>query len=313
MSWRCKKVQDSLAPYLDGQLAPAKATAVEHHLANCTVCQDALAQIEQAAALLRAVPAVSAPISFAPRVKAHVRAVAAGPRSPLVRRGVLQGVVYGLVAGSVAAAALAFASVSLFSGAPASPGSPTPMLVEAQPPPQPCHPEVVVVSPQPTTAASEPAPTRKASRRAPQPKPRPRRTEQPARDLPSSALGPRPEKQEPLSSGQRPPELPSAQDMKQVVPGPAFPGEVQERAPAAPPVEERSAPGSGSPPTEVIAQYAPSGPRELGDAQPASPPSSPEIGRGTVPAGAGAGASAVVQVADDLDLARLVDPVPLPD
>jgi len=133
MSWRCRKTQDALAPYLDEQLSQHETAAVEAHLAGCPACQSELDRMEQALSLLHSAPPLRPPPSFAPRVKAHVRAVAGGPRSPLVRRGVLQGVCYGLVLGAAAAAALAVFSPSLVVQSPGA-IAPGPQVAEATQP-----------------------------------------------------------------------------------------------------------------------------------------------------------------------------------
>ena len=54
-----------LSPYLDGRLGPRRQVALERHLAGCILCQEELAGLRNVIAMLRQVPQVEVPRSFA--------------------------------------------------------------------------------------------------------------------------------------------------------------------------------------------------------------------------------------------------------
>ncbi len=74
-------LRERLSAYLDGELAPADAAALERHLAACAECRDELAGLREVRALLRALPAPRLPRSFAlPATAAPHSAAAHAPR-----------------------------------------------------------------------------------------------------------------------------------------------------------------------------------------------------------------------------------------
>lgn len=58
-------LRERLSAYLDGELAPADAAALERHLAECAECRDELAALREVRTLLRALPPPALPRSFA--------------------------------------------------------------------------------------------------------------------------------------------------------------------------------------------------------------------------------------------------------
>ena len=58
-------LRERLSAYLDGELAPDDAAALERHLATCPECRDDLAGLREVRALLRALPSPALPRSFA--------------------------------------------------------------------------------------------------------------------------------------------------------------------------------------------------------------------------------------------------------
>lgn len=56
--------REQLSPYLDGRLDERERAVLDRHLAGCAQCRVELEQLRQTVALLRAVPAVSAPRTF---------------------------------------------------------------------------------------------------------------------------------------------------------------------------------------------------------------------------------------------------------
>ena len=91
-------LRERLSAYLDGELAPADAAALERHLAECAECRDELAALREVRTLLRALPQPPLPRSFvlppttAPRavrqpspewpVPGRLQRAPAGPRQP---------------------------------------------------------------------------------------------------------------------------------------------------------------------------------------------------------------------------------------
>lgn len=67
MFWarRCRKVQRELSEYIDGYLAPEQRRRVERHLESCSNCRAELDSLMGTVELLRAVPSVASPRSFA--------------------------------------------------------------------------------------------------------------------------------------------------------------------------------------------------------------------------------------------------------
>jgi anti-sigma factor RsiW len=89
-------VEESLSPYIDGELSAKETARVERHLQECRACAENLATLRQTVTLLKELPTVSAPRSFAVRpapVRPKVRAAAPGWG-------------YGLLKGATALAAL---------------------------------------------------------------------------------------------------------------------------------------------------------------------------------------------------------------
>jgi hypothetical protein len=74
---RCSRIERLLAGYVDGSLGEAEAHVVGNHLESCPACRQATEEARLAHQALRALPPVRAPASFAPRVKAALRAQAA--------------------------------------------------------------------------------------------------------------------------------------------------------------------------------------------------------------------------------------------
>lgn len=58
-------LRERLSAYLDGELAPDDAAALERHLAACAECRDELAALREVRTLLRALPSPALPRSFA--------------------------------------------------------------------------------------------------------------------------------------------------------------------------------------------------------------------------------------------------------
>jgi hypothetical protein len=95
---------ESLSAYIDGELSPGESARVEKHLQECRACGENLATLRQTVGLLRELPVLPAPRSFA------VRPVAA--RAKPARAAPSWG--YGLLKGATAMAALML--VLLFGG-----------------------------------------------------------------------------------------------------------------------------------------------------------------------------------------------------
>jgi hypothetical protein len=89
-------VEESLSAYLDGELSTQEKASVEEHLEKCRACRDSLSTLRQTVALLRELPAVSAPRSFA------LRPAVVEPKV----RGTAPSWGYGLLKGATALAAL---------------------------------------------------------------------------------------------------------------------------------------------------------------------------------------------------------------
>ena len=102
MLWRNphRRFQERLSAYLDGELSPTDAVALESHLDSCDSCREEMAQISFFASALAELPGVDAPRSFA-LTPEHVAQPAAQPQA---MRSVNSGL---RMAGSVLAAALA--------------------------------------------------------------------------------------------------------------------------------------------------------------------------------------------------------------
>jgi hypothetical protein len=74
-----ERVEGSLSAYIDGELSAKEKAQVQKHLQECQACVENLATLRQTVALLRELPAIPAPRSFAVRpapVRPKVRAVA---------------------------------------------------------------------------------------------------------------------------------------------------------------------------------------------------------------------------------------------
>ncbi len=89
-------VEQSLSAYIDGELSAKETARVEEHLQECQACAESLATLQQTVALIRELPTVPAPRSFAIR-PASVR---------LKARPVAPGWGYGLLKGATALATL---------------------------------------------------------------------------------------------------------------------------------------------------------------------------------------------------------------
>jgi hypothetical protein len=89
-------VEESLSAYIDEELSVEEKTRVERHLHECQACTESLSTLQKTVALVRELPAVPAPRSFAVR-PAPVRA---RPRITAPGWG------YGLLKGATALAAL---------------------------------------------------------------------------------------------------------------------------------------------------------------------------------------------------------------
>jgi hypothetical protein len=60
-------VDESLSAYIDGELSPAEVERVEKHLEECSLCSESLTTLRQTVALVKELPLVPAPRSFAVR------------------------------------------------------------------------------------------------------------------------------------------------------------------------------------------------------------------------------------------------------
>ena len=60
-------VDESLSAYIDGELSPAEVERVEKHLEECSPCSESLTTLRHTIALVKELPLVSAPRSFAVR------------------------------------------------------------------------------------------------------------------------------------------------------------------------------------------------------------------------------------------------------
>lgn len=60
-----RKLRESLSAYLDGELSPAQARAVESHLERCRACREELEGLRMVARTLRSLPQVDPSRSFA--------------------------------------------------------------------------------------------------------------------------------------------------------------------------------------------------------------------------------------------------------
>jgi len=89
-------VEESLSAYLDGELSAGEKARVEKHLEECHACSEDLATLRQTVVLLKELPAVPAPRSFALR-PAAIKPQARITAPPLG---------YGLLKGATALAAL---------------------------------------------------------------------------------------------------------------------------------------------------------------------------------------------------------------
>lgn len=134
---------ENLSAYVDGRLDDAERAAVEAHLAECESCRSELESLRQTVALLRRVPEVAAPRSFA------IPAAAAPPRrAPLRLVHSRQFYLLGQATGALAALFVCVLAMSLVAGptavllptdsattlaAPASPA--TPVSAQAGPAP----------------------------------------------------------------------------------------------------------------------------------------------------------------------------------
>jgi len=89
-------VEESLSVYIDGELSPSEKRRVEEHLKECRSCSESLTTLRQTVALLKELPVVPAPRSFA------VRPAVVRPKP--VRTPSARG--YGLLRGATALATL---------------------------------------------------------------------------------------------------------------------------------------------------------------------------------------------------------------
>jgi len=69
----CKDIEDSLPLYAEGLLSDAERKAVEEHLAECTDCSKAMADLQKVAAMTQRLPEVEVPPWFKQRIMAMVR------------------------------------------------------------------------------------------------------------------------------------------------------------------------------------------------------------------------------------------------
>jgi predicted anti-sigma-YlaC factor YlaD len=80
---RCSRIEELLAGHIDGSLGKTEVRLVEDHLESCSACRQAAEEVRLAYDALKALPPLRAPATFAPRVKAAVRAQAAGAHAQL--------------------------------------------------------------------------------------------------------------------------------------------------------------------------------------------------------------------------------------
>jgi hypothetical protein len=79
---RCCKVREMFSEYIDNRLDAGDRDAVERHLKTCKACANELESLRITVQLLRRIPSVTAPRSFAIREAEAGRSEVTTPRSP---------------------------------------------------------------------------------------------------------------------------------------------------------------------------------------------------------------------------------------
>jgi hypothetical protein len=69
----CKKIRDSLSPYLEGLVSAEEKRAIREHLDRCSQCRAALEDLEKTQALLNSMEEVEPPPWMAAKIMARVR------------------------------------------------------------------------------------------------------------------------------------------------------------------------------------------------------------------------------------------------
>jgi anti-sigma factor RsiW len=117
-------VRESLSAYIDGELTARERTRVEQHLKECQACAEDLRTLRQTVALLKELPVIPAPRSFA--VRPRVAKVRPAPAPSTWGYGLLKGataiaalLLVLLIGGDLALHTLGGALVSWAPGAPA--------------------------------------------------------------------------------------------------------------------------------------------------------------------------------------------------
>ena len=83
---KCEDIKELLTEYLDGELPPEDAAAVEEHTAGCDACRAELDALRQTTALLQSLPKADAPAGLAENVTASLdREIAIHRRAALMR------------------------------------------------------------------------------------------------------------------------------------------------------------------------------------------------------------------------------------
>mgnify|MGYP000126744046 CR=1 FL=1 len=75
------RIGRQLSAYLDRELTPEEARAVERHLDGCPACREELEALRQTRALLRALPERPLPEDFWPELRRTLQRQAAAPRA----------------------------------------------------------------------------------------------------------------------------------------------------------------------------------------------------------------------------------------
>ena len=65
---KCENVQEELSAYLDGELEPGEAAALEKHLEGCAACRGELDSLRATVSLVRSLPRAEAPAALKRRV-----------------------------------------------------------------------------------------------------------------------------------------------------------------------------------------------------------------------------------------------------
>jgi anti-sigma factor RsiW len=78
----CRHLVEEISRYLDGDLSPARAEALEQHLASCLCCTDFATSLRQAVAACRAAGLCQLPEDVRVRAKQRIAELLDGGRWP---------------------------------------------------------------------------------------------------------------------------------------------------------------------------------------------------------------------------------------